>query len=272
MSSFRRASFPDEPPKGFGSSVTGSFEGWFDNSDGTHNFFVGYLNRNRAKEVDIPIGPNNHINPGGPDMGQPTHFLPGRQTGMFVVTVPKEFPPNSRLTWTLVINGESNTVPFTLKPDYNVSPFKDEAVGNTPPVAHFFTENAPGIQGPIGSLPKALTRTATVSTPLALPIWAEDDAKYTNGTSSPLGRPRPPVTMIWTKFRGPGEVTFDKARPEFKALQGGLVNQPYRGSASATAKFGAPGDYVLHAQVNDYSGTGEYCCWTTALVKVAVTP
>jgi hypothetical protein len=28
----------------------------------------------------------------------------------------------------------------------------------------------------------------------------------------------------------------------------------------------------LHAYVNDYSGFGEYCCWTTALVKVNVTP
>ena len=39
----------------------------------------------------MPIGPNNRIEPGGPDMGQPTHFLPGRQSGMFIVTVPKEF-------------------------------------------------------------------------------------------------------------------------------------------------------------------------------------
>jgi len=32
---------------------------------------------------------------------------------------------------------------------------------------------------------------------------------------------------------------------------------------------------VLHATANDYSGeggSGEVCCWTTALVKVTVTP
>ena len=29
-------------------------------------------------------------------MGQPTHFLPGRQTGMFIVTVPKEFTPQQQ--------------------------------------------------------------------------------------------------------------------------------------------------------------------------------
>src|SRR3954464_2689803 len=79
-----------EPAKQFGSGITGAFEGWYDNPDGNHVFLVGYLNRNRAQEVDVPIGPNNHIDPGGPDMGQPTHFLPGRQTGMFTIIVPKE--------------------------------------------------------------------------------------------------------------------------------------------------------------------------------------
>ena len=264
---------PDEPPKQFGSSITGSFEGWFDNADGSHSFLVGYLNRNRARDTDVPIGPNNHIDPGGPDQGQPTHFLPGRQVGLFIITVPKDFPPNSRLTWTLLVNGESNTVPFTLKPDYNVSPFKDEAVGNTPPVAHFFTEQAPGIQGPSAQLSKALTRTTSISTPLELPMWASDDAKYTNGTSAPLTRARPPVTLAWSKFRGPGTVTFEKARPALETLQGGQVNQPYRGKTTTTVKFGAPGEYVLLAMVEDYSGNGgELCCWTNALVKVTVTP
>src|ERR1700712_90894 len=92
---------PSEPAKQFGSSITGAYEGWFDNEDGSHVFLVGYLNRNRAQEVDVPIGPNNHIEPGGPDMGQPTHFQPGRQVGMFVVVVPKEFTPPHRLTWTI---------------------------------------------------------------------------------------------------------------------------------------------------------------------------
>ena len=80
---------PSEPSKQFGTSVTGAFEGWFDNSDGTSGFLVGYFNRNSAQHLDIPIGPNNRIEPGGPDLGQPTHFLPGRQHGMFVVPVPK---------------------------------------------------------------------------------------------------------------------------------------------------------------------------------------
>src|SRR3984885_8973522 len=141
-----------EPPHTSGQSITAAFEGWYPNADGSSTILIGYYNRNIKEVLDIPVGVNNRIDPGGPDRGQPTHFLPGRQTGMFLVTVPKDFPPNQRLTWTITFNGESNVVPFTLKPDYNVSPFKDEAVGNTPPVLPLFTENAAPIQGPRAAL------------------------------------------------------------------------------------------------------------------------
>ena len=42
---------PYVPPKQFGASVTGAFEGWFDSADGTHNFLVGYFNRNLKQEI-----------------------------------------------------------------------------------------------------------------------------------------------------------------------------------------------------------------------------
>ena len=265
---------PIEPARQSGSGVTGSFEGWFDTPDGSHNFLVGYLNRNRSTEVDVPIGPNNRIEPGGPDLGQPTHFLPGRQIGMFVVTVPKEFTLQQRLTWTLTVNGQTNVVPFKLNADYNVSPFKDSSIGNTPPVIRF-AEGGPTVQGPIGMLAKAVTRTTSMSTPLVLPVWADDDATYTSGTNAPMRNPPTPVAMRWSKFRGPGTVTFDKPRPELEKVQGGGVGQPFKGKGTTTVKFSEPGEYVLHVIANDYSGDGgggEVCCWTNSMVKVTVTP
>src|SRR6185436_7595000 len=78
-----------EPRKAFGSSITGAFEGWYYNADGSRTWLLGYLNRNFGQALDVPIGPNNRIEPGGPDMGQPTHFMPGRNWGMFTVPVPK---------------------------------------------------------------------------------------------------------------------------------------------------------------------------------------
>jgi hypothetical protein len=270
---------PSEPARGFGASVTGAFEGWFQNADGSFSFLVGYLNRNRARAVDVPIGPNNRIEPGGPDMGQPTHFLPGRHVGMFVVTVPKSFTPQQRLTWTVVVNGVSNSIPLRLHIDYSVSPFKIQhdvgGQGNTPPVLRF--DAAGPFQGPLAMVSRpAFTRTTSVSTPLSLSFSTEDDARYSSGSNAPLGdKAPPPVEIAWSKYRGPGDVTFEKAEPPLEIVAGGKMNEPFRGKGATTAKFSEPGEYLLHVMVNDYSGDGgggEVCCWTTSLVQVIVTP
>ena len=124
---------PLEPIHESGSSVTAAFEGWFKNPDGTFSLLLGYFNRNTKQELDIPVGPNNRIDPGGPDLGQPTHFLNGRQWGMFTVRVPADFG-KGKLIWTLVANGQELVVPASLHPDYEISPTRELATGNTPPV------------------------------------------------------------------------------------------------------------------------------------------
>lgn len=260
---------PPEPRRAFGASITGAFEGWFYNPDGSRSFLVGYYNRNSQQEIDVPLGPNNRIEPGGPDMGQPTHFLPGRQWGMFVVPAPKDFKPADSYTWTIVANGQSTTIPLRLNPDYVMSPFKEIAVGNTPPVLRFEPTGS-GIQGPLANLATAPMRSASVAAPLALNLWAADDLKYTSGSNAPPSATRTAVTVRWSKYRGPGTVTFDKPRPELEKQQG---STPFSAKATATVKFSEPGDYVLHATANDFSGDGGGgfgCCWSTALLKVAV--
>src|SRR5512132_3605563 len=82
------AAIPMEPVHDSGQSVTGAFEGWFPNPDGSFSLLVGYFNRNAKQTLDIPVGPNNRIEPGNPDQGQPTYFLPRRQWGVFTITVP----------------------------------------------------------------------------------------------------------------------------------------------------------------------------------------
>src|SRR5262245_29387952 len=89
---------PLEPIKDNGQSVTAAYEGWYRNADGSFTLLIGYFNRNRQQTLDIPVGPNNHVDPGGPDQGQPTHFLPRRQWGVFTITVPKDFG-EKKLTW-----------------------------------------------------------------------------------------------------------------------------------------------------------------------------
>ena len=263
-----------EPRRKFGASVTGAFEGWFGSDKQARTFLVGYFNRNTEQELDIPIGPNNRIEPGGPDMGQPTHFLPGRRYGMFAVPVPKDFNPQDKFTWTIFANGQYNSIPLRLNADYVISPFNEISVGNTPPVIRF-EPNGTAVQGPIAMLASAPVRTTSLSMPLVLTLWITDDMKYTNGTGAPLSGNRQPVTLLWSKYRGPGAVKFDKANP--KAEASGPVNESvgFTGTATTNVTFSEPGEYVLHVTVNDYSGDGGggfQCCWTTGLVKVSVTP
>jgi hypothetical protein len=238
---------PLEPFRDSGASVTGALEGWYKNSDGSFSILVGYFNRNQKQIIDIPVGPDNHIDPGGPDQGQPTHFLARRQWGVFTVNVPKDFG-NKRLIWTITANGQTTTVP----------PFEDPGVGNTPPVVRF----QPGgtvFTGPPRGI--AQTYSAKVGEALPLTVWVSDDGKI-----PPESRPRqgPPANVVWSLFRGPGAVTFEKDRPTV-AMEDG--------KASTTATFNAAGDYILRVQSNDASGDGGggfQCCWTNAHVKVSV--
>jgi hypothetical protein len=258
---------PFEPPHDFGQSITGAFEGWFPNADGSFSLLLGYYNRNLKQELEIPAGADNRIEPGGADQGQPTHFLAGRQWGVFTIRVPKDFG-DKKLTWTLTANGKANTIPMSLNPLWEVEPFR-EASGNTPPFIGF-SGSGPWVQGPAG---QTRSITATVSEPVDLSVWVADDA------SAPLGgeRPKSPaVTVSWSKFRGPGTVTFTNARPTVqKADVNGPPSTQFTGEAQTSATFSEPGEYILRVVANDWSGDGGHgfqCCWSNAQVKISVTP
>jgi hypothetical protein len=242
-----------EPVKESGQSITGAFEGWYQNPDGSYSLLMGYFNRNSAQTLDIPVGPNNRIEPGPADQGQPTHFLPRRQWGVFRIVVPRDFG-NRKLTWTLTANGQTTSIPMSLNPLWVVEPFKDAGNGNLPPVLKF-DPAGPSFTGPPHGF--ANTLAATTKAPLALTVWFSDD-RPARGRGAAGG----PVS--WSKFKGPGKVNFESARPPLDA----------QGKATASATFAEPGEYVLRAQANDSTGEGGggfQCCWTNVHVKVSVT-
>jgi hypothetical protein len=266
---------PSSPKLGFGASVTPAYDGWYDNPDGTHTFLIGYYNRNWNVNVDIPIGPNNKFEPGDPDRGQPTHFMPNRNFGMFTVTVPKAFGATERLWWTLTVNGVTSRVGMIMSPDFNITPQKSSEESpngkyNTPPVLRF-TEGGPSIQNPIATVASAISRTATVNVPMALDLWAEDDALFSSGSNAAMTRTPPVVEAEITKYRGPGNVKTEGFH--FIATKGGKPMEAFAGKASGTVTFDKPGDYILHVLLTDYSekgGGATGCCWTTTMIKVAV--
>jgi hypothetical protein len=102
-----------------GQNISPAFEGWEENADGTF-FLFGYMNRNWEEEIDVPVGPDNSIQPGGPDLGQPTHFLPRRNRFMFRVRVPKNFTEKDEMIWTLTTKGKTEKAYATLRTDYKV--------------------------------------------------------------------------------------------------------------------------------------------------------
>jgi hypothetical protein len=272
-----------------GSSVTPAFEGWYYGKDGSQNFLVGYFNRNTKQELDIPVGPNNRIEPGGPDMGQPTHFATGRQWGVFSIKLPKDFG-TKKLTWTIVANGLTNAITLHTQADYVVEPFEDAANKNTPPKLKF-RDGGPLFTGaPVGIAEKY---TATVGEPLTLTVWATDEGAKINvpegrgrgrgaaargpapgagdaaagrgATPEPAFTPPPPIALTWTMFRGPGAVKFENQKPKIAVDDDG--------KATTTATFSAPGEYILRVQGNDSTGEGGggfQCCWTNAHVAVSV--
>jgi hypothetical protein len=272
-----------------GSSVTPAFEGWYYSKDGSQNLLVGYFNRNTKQELDIPVGPNNRIEPGGPDMGQPTHFATGRQWGVFSLKLPKDFG-TKKLTWTIVANGLTNAITLHTQADYVVEPFEDAANKNTPPKLKF-RDGGPLFTGaPAGIAEKY---TATVGEPLTLTVWATDEGAKINvpegrgrgrgaaargatpgagdaaagrgATPESAFTPPPPIALTWTMFRGPGAVKFENQKPKIAVDEGG--------KATTTATFSAPGEYILRVQGNDSTGEGGggfQCCWTNAHVAVSV--
>jgi hypothetical protein len=257
---------PLEPFHDTGQGVTPAYEGWYQNPDGSHNILFGYYNRNQKQELDISIGPDNRIEPGGPDRGQPAHFLPGRQWGLFTVTVPKDFGKN-KIIWTLTANGKTASIPAGLDPLWEVEPFKD-ATGNTPPQIQF------GLDSMVAQGPKAVTAilTAMVGKPLDLTAWVSDDAKLVPGMRKPR---TPPVLISWSKYRGPGEVTFANDHPAAAETSEKQSGAPFNAKVATTATFSEPGDYMLYIVANDWTGRGGggfQCCWTSAFAKVTVKP
>ncbi len=214
-----------------GVDVTPAFEGWASNPDGTFGLYFGYLNRNYEEELDIPIGPNNTIEPGG-DRGQPTHFYPRRQHFLFKVVVPKDWGLERKVVWTLTIRGKTNAAKGWLQPEWEIN-------------KQIMMENFGGDVDDDNEAPTITGSPAqTVKLPAAatLTVTAQDD-----------GRPKPKrqrdagegLRIFWTQFRSPGPVSFDP--PEASAEYGKPI------TSTTKASFKVPGVYILRAIATDGS-------------------
>ena len=267
-----------------GQIVAPVYEGWFKSGDEIYALF-GYFNPNTQEIVNVPVGPNNKVESGALDHGQPTRFYPGRHHGVVAMAVP-DAAAMTELNWVLTVQNETLSIPSNLIQEYVIAPLEEPAgryPGNTPPVL-MFDQTGPSAQGPAGL---TTTRTTAVSRALPLEVWVTDDGLppppdspgARGGPDGVAGRggrggdrseptpdsqtawPRPPrgLAVTWSVYRGPGSATFGDSTPPVE-----------QGKASTTATFSEPGDYTLHVVATDGSRSLLKCCWTNGYVKVTV--
>lgn len=262
--SARAQPLPLGPTRDAGQTVTPAFEGWYKNPDGTFSLSFGYFNRNSKEALDIPIGPDNYFTPGTGDRGQPTHFEPRRQWGVFAVTVPADFG-SKRVVWTLVIRGDTVAIPGSLKRNWEIDALQGEAgSGNTPPSLSFDGKRKAAGPGGVWAEPM----NAKAGQPVTLTVWASDDGRARTSVAG-MGREGVPVSLTWFVHQASvaGAVTFSEASPNVDSASG---------KATTSVTFSAAGEYVLRVRANDASGIENaghaQCCWTNGFVRITVTP
>jgi hypothetical protein len=228
-----------------GQDVVPVFEGWLKNADGSFTFVFGYFNRNFKEEPVVPAGPDNKLEPGPVDCGQPTYFLPRRQSFLFRVQVPKDWG-QKELVWSLTVNGRTEKAFASLLPEEEITERMIMTRGGLLP-----GDDDPNKPPQIAISPVV---SASAGKPVTLTAMVTDDGlpkpraprapkagaapAQSNGAGA---RPRGGLTVSWLEYRGPAKVVFEATGPI--VVSGG--------QAIATAQFSEPGTYVLRATASD---------------------
>jgi hypothetical protein len=237
-----------------GQNVVPYYEGWIPNPDGSFDLVFGYFNRNYEEEVVIPAGPNNLVEPEGPDRGQPTYFLPRQNQRMFRLRVPKDFGQKA-VTWTLTVHGRTDKVIAELVPAYEINEYIMSSGGNSVPFGEVDENRPPTIAvAPVASaqagVPVTLTarfaddglpkpRPERVQTAAPEQPAAAGTTRAQVNSSSRRARRGPGVT--WLQLRGPAKAVFENTAP--------LPVQ--NGQAVTAVRFSQPGVYQLRATATD---------------------
>jgi hypothetical protein len=268
------------PPDGL--RVAPFFDGWYENPDGTISLSFGYSNLNRSELVEIPLGPDNFIQPKEYDGRQPTSFPPvaptaggdgsgapsssdrrQRERGVFTIAVPAGFKGD--VIWTLRYQGQTYSVPGRAR----IGAYRLQwpmAMGSVPPLLRFSPAGQAG-RGPMGI--QADPQRVTVGAALSLAVWTNDDSEREKEPVPVKQRAaeKAAINVSWYKHSGPGDVVFTPPRTPIAELQG---------TATTSAVFKQPGDYVIRVRADNFgrvdTSPGNQCCWTNGYVRVSVTP
>ena len=266
-----------------GEAVAPMFNGWIQNEDGSVTMIFGFANQNLEEKVDVPLGPNNFIEPAQFDGVQPTHFpvyrRPGfvglQERGAFAITVPADMA-GTEIVWTLNSGGKTYSVPGRAPTAAYEMSAGERALGTLKPAIRF-SATGPESTDPVGIYASRIT--TTVGAPVTLSALVQDRgnrADYEDNESLfyPLG-------TEWMLHQGPAEPNIENAKITGceRAQEGGESGASGSNGwteVTTQATFPEPGDYVVRLRVDNFSAPDSQfdnvCCWSNAYVPVTVTP
>ncbi len=272
-----------------GLAIIPIMEGWVGNEDGSATISFGYINRNRDA-VEIPLGADNQITPAEFSGMQPTHFEPGRHTGVFTVTLPANRRDESAWWSVKTLDNEPNKVPGRYgAAAYELDFILPRPQGSLQPMAWFDYESskAAGLFALIEDYPGRVK----AGSPVTLAVNVMDPSER-DPTDPRFGEPLP-LGVHWYKHQGPGTVEFQRhASTQLTELsEEDLRSRRFRGSISPddvsavqveggagtariSATFSEPGEYIIRSMIENFrapdSSAGNQCCWTNVFQRINV--
>ncbi len=244
-----------------GQPVAPIYDGWYFEPDGSVSLCFGYQSLNLEEDVDVPLGPDNFIEPSGLDGGQPTHFdeVPPeyrRRTCVFTVPV-VSVEDVEAVVWTLTTRGIRLSAKASGLPYYRIDePNQASRSSHAPSVTVVEPAVGRAVLGRSGRVDHAMEIQARVDERVALAVRA---------VAAPGAPTDMVVRMLWTLHQGPGGVTIEG---EDATVSG--VSEVRHVTA---ARFSMPGEYVLRLQAAEWSEGNSFhfhCCFTNAYVRVSV--
>ncbi|MDG2422227.1 MAG: hypothetical protein P8N40_11060 [Gammaproteobacteria bacterium] len=269
-----------------GGPVVPIFEGWFPNPNGTFQLCFGYFNTNTETVFDIPVGPNNFIEPPEFNGLQPTHFMPQPDGGrrhycVLSITVPADWGDRD-VRWTLIddLTGQEFSSPGRLvHSTYRHDEPDQPSRKNSPPKIRLQAEG-PIAEGRVGFGRGMVSETlqANVGEPIELAARVRRDNPHREDDDRA-------IRVRWFKYQGPGDIVFTPNWDSWREDDAGWVdasnwlNSEFAyGEEKTRAVFSETGEYVVLVQAYNSVGRPAYetqdfefwCCWTNAFIRINV--
>ena len=262
-----------------GLRVAPFFDGWYPNPDGTVTLSFGYSNLNREEVVEIPLGPDNFIEPKeyrrtAADVvpAGRARLRPTAAAAAAIAASASGACSRSRCrrasratscgrcayrgqTYSVPGQHEERRLPAATG-RWRWDRFRRSCVSG----------RRPGGRGPAGI--QADPVRASVGAPLSLAIWVTDDSVTGTGAGADHGS-----ASEAGDERRPGSSTPVRGRSSSARRSSAIAS--LTGTATTSATFKQPGEYVIRVRADNFgrldTSAGNQCCWTNGYVKVTVT-